>query len=100
MSENLSLKRQIFSALAKEVSPQAILASNTSSISITKIAASTVPKDVSAASEKGKANASRVVGACIKDRGNDECEVYMQAGVLRPPFLQSSASDGQMSLVF
>ena len=68
VSENLSLKQQIFSALAKEVSPQAILASNTSSISITKIAASTIPKDISAASEKGKANASRVVGMKFNHR--------------------------------
>ncbi|PAV24231.1 3-hydroxybutyryl- dehydrogenase [Pyrrhoderma noxium] len=62
VSENLSLKQKIFGELARELSPSAILASNTSSISITKIAASTIDPTVSSASEKGKANASRVVG--------------------------------------
>ncbi|KAK7472296.1 hypothetical protein VKT23_000416 [Stygiomarasmius scandens] len=62
VSENLSLKQTIFSTLAAELSPDAILASNTSSISITKIAASAIPKGASAASEEGKASAGRVVG--------------------------------------
>lgn len=62
VSENLSLKQKIFRDLANELSPSAILASNTSSISLTKIAAATIAPNVSAASEKGKANASRVVG--------------------------------------
>ncbi|KAL5483188.1 hypothetical protein ACEPAI_8417 [Sanghuangporus weigelae] len=62
VSENLLLKQKIFGSLAQEVSPSAILASNTSSLSLTKIAASTIAPDVSAASDKGKANASRVVG--------------------------------------
>ncbi|KIY62069.1 hypothetical protein CYLTODRAFT_427180 [Cylindrobasidium torrendii FP15055 ss-10] len=62
VSENLALKQAIFSSFAKELSPSAILASNTSSISITKIAAATIPKGVSAASEEGKATAARVVG--------------------------------------
>ncbi|KAL7748020.1 hypothetical protein RI367_006566 [Sorochytrium milnesiophthora] len=41
VSENPTLKREIFSTLAKVMSPDSILASNTSSISITKIAAAT-----------------------------------------------------------
>lgn len=62
VSENLSLKQTIFRELSSEVSPSAILASNTSSISITKIAASTIPEGSSAADEAGKRSASRVVG--------------------------------------
>ena len=42
--------------------PDAILASNTSSISITKIAAAAIPEGVSPASEEGKKSAGRVVG--------------------------------------
>ena len=52
--EILSLKTQIFSALAEIAPKHAILSTNTSSISITKIAAATTPKgnptDLSAAS--------------------------------------------------
>ena len=62
MSENLTLKQAIFAELAATLGPDTILASNTSSISITKIAASTIPKGVSASSEEGKKLASRVVG--------------------------------------
>ncbi|KAF5366030.1 hypothetical protein D9758_006733 [Tetrapyrgos nigripes] len=62
VSENLALKQKIFSTLAAELSPDAILASNTSSISITKIAASVIPQGASAASEEGKKSAGRVVG--------------------------------------
>ncbi|KAF4563053.1 hypothetical protein EYR40_007228 [Pleurotus pulmonarius] len=62
VSESLPLKQAIFASLAAEINPNAILATNTSSISITKIAASAVPKDVSAASEEGKKIAGRVVG--------------------------------------
>ncbi|KAF9047532.1 3-hydroxyacyl-CoA dehydrogenase [Panaeolus papilionaceus] len=62
VSESLPLKQAIFSEFAAELRPDAILASNTSSISITKIAASAIPKDVSAASEAGKKIAERVVG--------------------------------------
>lgn len=65
VSESLPLKQSLFRTLAQEVQPEAILASNTSSISITKIAASTIPENESAASEKGKAMASRVVGMSI-----------------------------------
>ncbi|KAI0077193.1 hypothetical protein K474DRAFT_1596520 [Panus rudis PR-1116 ss-1] len=62
VSENLSLKEAIFRNLSAEVSPDAILASNTSSISITKIAAATLLDGESASSEKGQKSASRVVG--------------------------------------
>ncbi|CAA7260486.1 unnamed protein product [Cyclocybe aegerita] len=62
VSENLQLKQAIFSSFAAELKPEAILATNTSSISITKIAASALPTGVSAASEEGKRIASRVVG--------------------------------------
>ena len=62
MSENLPLKQSIFSSFAAELRPDAILATNTSSISITKIAASAVPQGLNAASEEGKKSASRVVG--------------------------------------
>ncbi|KAH9949244.1 3-hydroxyacyl-CoA dehydrogenase [Amylocystis lapponica] len=61
VSENLPLKQGIFRELAAELAPSAILASNTSSISITKLAAATVP-DGKAASEEGMKSASRVVG--------------------------------------
>ncbi|KZV82192.1 3HCDH-domain-containing protein [Exidia glandulosa HHB12029] len=62
VSENLRLKQAIFSELAATLPPSAILATNTSSISVTKIAASTLQPGQSAASEEGKATASRVVG--------------------------------------
>eukprot|EP00003_Mantamonas_plastica_P002432 TRINITY_DN1183_c1_g1_i12.p3 TRINITY_DN1183_c1_g1~~TRINITY_DN1183_c1_g1_i12.p3 ORF type:complete len:293 (-),score=96.22 TRINITY_DN1183_c1_g1_i12:1113-1991(-) len=45
VSENLSLKQSLFSQLDELTKPEAILASNTSSISITKIAASTQRPD-------------------------------------------------------
>lgn len=62
VSESLPLKQSIFASFAAELRPDAILASNTSSISITKIAASALPHNVSAASEEGKKSAGRVVG--------------------------------------
>ncbi|KAG5638447.1 hypothetical protein H0H81_012664 [Sphagnurus paluster] len=62
VSENLALKQSIFSSFAAELRPDAILATNTSSISITKIAASAIPVNTSAASEEGKNSAGRVVG--------------------------------------
>jgi len=62
VSESLPLKQSIFASFAAELRPDAILASNTSSISITKIAAATVPAGTSAASDAGKASAGRVVG--------------------------------------
>lgn len=52
----------IFASFAAELKPEAILATNTSSISITKIAAAAIPKGISAASEAGQKIASRVVG--------------------------------------
>jgi 3-hydroxybutyryl-CoA dehydrogenase len=68
----LSLKQKIFSELAASLPPHAILATNTSSISITKIAAAAVPEGVNPASEEGKASAARVVGAlcCSQVVGN------------------------------
>ncbi|KAK1230920.1 hypothetical protein PQX77_005951 [Marasmius sp. AFHP31] len=62
VSENLELKKSLFANLAAELNPKAILATNTSSISITKIAAAAIPKNVSAASEEGKSISGRVVG--------------------------------------
>ncbi|KIJ51358.1 hypothetical protein M422DRAFT_26777 [Sphaerobolus stellatus SS14] len=62
VSENFSVKTTIFRSLASELRPDAILASNTSSISITKIASTVVPEGVTASSEEGKKSASRVVG--------------------------------------
>ena len=61
-SENLSIKQNIFRTLSAELSPKTILATNTSSISITKIAASTIPEGKTAADPEGKESASRVVG--------------------------------------
>jgi len=61
-SENLELKQRIFSDLVAETRPDTILATNTSSISITKIASSAVPQGESAASALGKSSAGRVVG--------------------------------------
>lgn len=62
VSESLPLKQSIFASFAAELKPEAILATNTSSISITKIAASAIPQGSNAASEEGKKSASRVVG--------------------------------------
>ncbi|KAJ7099382.1 3-hydroxyacyl-CoA dehydrogenase [Mycena belliarum] len=62
VSEALPLKQSIFGSFAATLRPDAILASNTSSISITKIAAAAIPEGVSPASEAGKQSAGRVVG--------------------------------------
>ncbi|KAL4079193.1 3-hydroxyacyl-CoA dehydrogenase [Scleroderma citrinum] len=62
VSENVDLKRTIFRSFAEKLKQDAILATNTSSISITKIAAAVLPEGVSAASEQGKATTGRVVG--------------------------------------
>lgn len=62
VSENLEIKQRIFGELAAETRPDAILATNTSSISITKIAASAVPQGESTASGVGKRSAGRVIG--------------------------------------
>ncbi|KAJ3881913.1 hypothetical protein F5051DRAFT_75875 [Lentinula edodes] len=64
-SERLSIKEGIFRALAKNLSKDAVLASNTSSISITKLAGAAVEglgSTISKASEEGKSCAGRVVG--------------------------------------
>ncbi|KAJ3789325.1 hypothetical protein GGU10DRAFT_384253 [Lentinula aff. detonsa] len=64
-SERLSIKEGIFRALARNLSKDAVLASNTSSISITKLAGAAVDglvTSVSRASEEGKSCAGRVVG--------------------------------------
>ncbi|KAF8504639.1 3-hydroxyacyl-CoA dehydrogenase [Russula emetica] len=61
-SENLEIKQRIFGELAAETRLDTILATNTSSISITKIAASAVPQGESAASAVGKRSAGRVIG--------------------------------------
>ena len=63
VSESLPLKEAIFRNLSAELPPSTILASNTSSISITKIAAATIPDGQSASSKEGQKSASRVVGA-------------------------------------
>jgi len=62
VSENLSVKEAIFRELSAKVSPDTILATNTSSISITKIAAATIPEGQTASSAEGSKSASRVVG--------------------------------------
>jgi 3-hydroxybutyryl-CoA dehydrogenase len=62
VSENLEIKRRIFEELTAETRPDTILDTNTSSISITQIAASAVPQGESAASAVGKRSAARVVG--------------------------------------
>ncbi|TCD66272.1 hypothetical protein EIP91_001601 [Steccherinum ochraceum] len=62
VSEKLAVKEAIFKELSAKLSPEAILATNTSSISITKIAAATIPEGQTAASSEGAKSASRVVG--------------------------------------
>jgi 3-hydroxybutyryl-CoA dehydrogenase len=62
VSEQVELKKRVFRGLRETVNEGAILATNTSSISITKIAGAVVPEGVSAASEEGRRAASRVVG--------------------------------------
>ncbi|GAA5971355.1 hypothetical protein JCM21900_001461 [Sporobolomyces salmonicolor] len=56
VSESLPVKQQIFSALATHLPPSAILASNTSSISLSKLAASAI------SSTTGENRAQSVVG--------------------------------------
>ena len=43
VTENETVKRKIFAELSPHLKPEAILATNTSSLSITRLAASTVP---------------------------------------------------------
>jgi 3-hydroxybutyryl-CoA dehydrogenase len=66
VSESLPLKQSIFASFAAELKPDAILATNTSSISITKIAASAILAGVNSASQEGKESAGRVVGRKFK----------------------------------
>ncbi|EGG04022.1 uncharacterized protein MELLADRAFT_49308 [Melampsora larici-populina 98AG31] len=61
VAENLSMKQKIFSQLASICRPDTILASNTSSISLTKIAASAVDTRRESASDNNQ-SASRVIG--------------------------------------
>ncbi|KAG8729355.1 hypothetical protein FRC10_003971 [Ceratobasidium sp. 414] len=61
-SENVTLKLSLFRSLAKEMQPDAVLAANTSSVSITKIAAAAIPEGANPASEEGKKSARRVFG--------------------------------------
>ncbi|PSR71703.1 hypothetical protein PHLCEN_2v12407 [Hermanssonia centrifuga] len=65
VSEKLELKQSIFRELSAKLNPDAILASNTSSISITKIAAATIPEGETGSSAEGRKSASRVVGECL-----------------------------------
>lgn len=65
MAENLSIKSTVFRNLALEVRPDTILASNTSSIPITKIATSVVPEGMNVSSPEGIKCTSRVVGIII-----------------------------------
>lgn len=62
VSESLPLKQSIFASFAAELKPETILATNTSSISITKIAASAILASENSASQEGKKSAGRVVG--------------------------------------
>ncbi|KZT41869.1 hypothetical protein SISSUDRAFT_1058989 [Sistotremastrum suecicum HHB10207 ss-3] len=61
-SENVDIKTSLFRTLAAELRQDVILATNTSSISITKIAAAAIPDGIAPTSAEGKASASRVVG--------------------------------------
>ena len=92
VSENLEVKQRIFGELAAETRPDTILATNTSSISITKIATSAVPQGESAASALAKSSAGRVVG---------ELYVYaifftLKLRLVRAPFFQPSPSNGKL----
>ncbi|KAL7004857.1 hypothetical protein EMMF5_005590 [Cystobasidiomycetes sp. EMM_F5] len=60
VSESLPVKQRVFSELATHCSPSTILATNTSSISIARIAASACSS--SATSEEKQTSASRVIG--------------------------------------
>ncbi|KDQ20104.1 hypothetical protein BOTBODRAFT_27519 [Botryobasidium botryosum FD-172 SS1] len=62
VSEHFPLKSSLFSSLSTHLRPDAILASNTSSISITKIAAAAVGEGVDAKSSVASKSAERAVG--------------------------------------
>ena len=88
--EILSLKTSIFAQLAQIAPPHAILATNTSSISITKIAASTAPKDKPA----DLAAASRVVSTHFMN------PVPVQKGVEIISGLQTSSQTVETAVEF
>ena len=85
-----SLKQSIFADLAKISAPHAILATNTSSISITRIAAATLPKET----PKDLSTASRVIGAHFMN------PVPVQTGVEVITALQTSPSTLSTTLHF
>ena len=91
VSESLPLKQSIFASFAAELKPDAILATNTSSISITKIAASAIPAGVNSASQEGKESAGRVVGRKFKYGAVN----YFLTNAIRIAFFQSSTCHGQ-----
>jgi hypothetical protein len=88
-AENVQLKTSLFASLAANVRPDTILATNTSSISITKVAAAAIPSGETVASEAGKASAARVIG----EYGLLAFS-YIFMCCYRPPLLQSCARDG------
>lgn len=88
MSESLPVKQKIFESFTSELKPEVILATNTSSISITKIAASAIPLGVSAASEEGRTIASRVVGESFR------LKQFSQLMYPRFTFFQSRSGHG------
>lgn len=59
-TENLSIKQKIFGTLASSLPLETILATNTSSISVSKIAASAVPADCKPGSEAAWKSPARV----------------------------------------
>jgi 3-hydroxybutyryl-CoA dehydrogenase len=61
-TENLSIKQKIFGSLASELPLTTILATNTSSISVTKIAASAVPQGAAPNSQEAWDGPKRVLG--------------------------------------
>lgn len=87
MSESLPLKEAIFRNLSAELPSSAILASNTSSISITKIAAATIPDGQSASSKDGQKSASRVVGEGYVSLAADARKVFR---LLDMPMVQTA----------
>ena len=91
VSENLEIKRRIFGELAAETRPDTILATNTSSISITKIAASAVPQGESTASAVGKRSAGRVIGKFV----STSIAFTLQRQIFRAPFFQPCPGDGE-----
>ena len=75
VAEQVDLKKRVFRSLRETLNEGAILATNTSSISITKIAAAVVPEGVPAASEEGARAAGRVVGEYARVGGGGWADV-------------------------